>query len=105
MVAGTTPTTFKLDPKWWQLSEQPVVSAVTVATWVSSIYPNEAITPPQLTVYEQADITLTTIAPLEMVHHILMIPLLHPVAANKFLSYRMYAWHRDTLLEPLMQWM
>ena len=67
MVEGTLPPTIRINPTWWDTSNQPVFSATTASQSLANITPAATEIPALTTASDRAHLPLSSLAPLQFV--------------------------------------
>ena len=86
MVEGTFPPTITINPTWWYMSSQLVISAATAAQSLANCTPAATEIPALTTANYRAHLPLAVIAPLQFVKPLLSAPYLSPTAVYTFLT-------------------
>ena len=105
MVEGTLPPTVKINHTWWELTQQPVVSAAMAPQLLSGLSPIATEIPALTTANDRAYLPLASLAPLQFLHPLLAAPYLSPPTAYTLLTAQAAAMRWEDKMETFLTWL
>ena len=104
VISGMNPPTVKVDPDWWYLTNQLVISIAAASLQVECLAPTKARINTTVAVHDQVDLPLSTITPLALVNPPITSPYIPPAAAYTLLLDSTSVWQWETTIAPHIQW-